>query len=396
MKAFIIFAAVILSQNSIAQNVGIGTTTPAFPLSFGPTTGDKISLWSNSTNSYGFGIQSSLLQVHTDISAADIAFGYGSSSAFTQRMRLINAGGDGMQLSGRITLNNGTVPLDINYGPGVWLTKADNSTLLGFMGTQNNQNVGFYGGPAGWGFTYDAINSLVGIGNNTPDAPLSFSASLGKKITLYPGATGNAGFAVSGNRLQIYADNPNADVALGYDAAGTFNERFAVKANGALAVNSNTGNAGQVLQSNGASSSPVWVDPTKAFTSNSAGFSPMVNDGDETAISQITITLTQASNVEVSGTVGMYSAGCFGCSDASVYLILTDPLHTNGTVVAANSHVISVTTMGFVYNTSFLAGTYLISLKARKVNGPAVESAFFHISTYESPAGFITAKIIPE
>src|SRR5687767_13631667 len=74
----------------IANNgfVGIGPNTPGFPLSFSPVTGDKISLWSNSSNSYGFGIQSSLLQIHTDVSGADIAFGYGSSSAFTERMRI--------------------------------------------------------------------------------------------------------------------------------------------------------------------------------------------------------------------------------------------------------------------------------------------------------------------
>lgn len=69
-------------------NVGIGNSIPGFPLSFAPVGGDKISLWSNSTNSYGFGIQSSLLQIHTDIAAADIAFGYGSSTAFTETMRI--------------------------------------------------------------------------------------------------------------------------------------------------------------------------------------------------------------------------------------------------------------------------------------------------------------------
>lgn len=69
-------------------NVGIGTTAPTFPLSFGTALGDKISLWSNSSNSYGFGIQSGLLQIHSDISSADIAFGYGSSSAFTETMRI--------------------------------------------------------------------------------------------------------------------------------------------------------------------------------------------------------------------------------------------------------------------------------------------------------------------
>ena len=53
-------------------NVGIGTTTPGFPLTFPNTLGDKISLWGQSDNHYGFGIQAGTLQIHTDSAAADI------------------------------------------------------------------------------------------------------------------------------------------------------------------------------------------------------------------------------------------------------------------------------------------------------------------------------------
>jgi hypothetical protein len=150
-------------------NVGVGFTTPVFPLSFNGNFGDKISLWTDgSSTHYGFGIQGGLLQMFSKTNLDNIAFGYGSSTAFTQRMRILNAGEFGMELNGRVLLRNGTIPLDIAYGPGIWLNKADNSSLLGFMGTQNNQNIGFFGGPGGWGFTYDAFNSRVGIGNNNP------------------------------------------------------------------------------------------------------------------------------------------------------------------------------------------------------------------------------------
>jgi hypothetical protein len=372
MKKIVIIPLILLYTFCSAQNVGIGTTTPTGPLSFPSSSGNKIVLWGDgNTSHYGMGIQGGLFQLYTNLEADNIAFGFGRSDAFTERMRIINAGGDGLQLNGRILLKNGTAPLDLNYGGGVWMYKADNSALLGFMGVQNNQNIGFYGGPSGWGFTYDAINSRVGIGtstptsslnvngqltidqknfggyggllikgnnqasnypniafsirnnagapadvvtamiqsnlqnntagsessditfltaqtgfaslseklrirangnvgigNSNPNTPLAFPAVLGKKITLYPGTTGDVGFAVAGNRLQIYSDNPNADVAIGYDAAGTFNERFAVKPNGALALTGNTGQAGQVVTSNGGAAA-TWQSPTAAVFQNS-------------------------------------------------------------------------------------------------------------------------------
>jgi hypothetical protein len=132
-----------------AGNLGIGTATADFPLSFAPVLGDKISLWGNSGNHYGLGIQNSLLQIHTDGLFSDIAFGYGSSGSFTEIMRVKG-------------------------------------------------------------------NGRVGIGINNPTSPLSFAATLEKKICLYPGATGDVGMAVQGNYLQIYADGAATTVGIGY------------------------------------------------------------------------------------------------------------------------------------------------------------------------------------
>src|SRR5205085_11564575 len=56
----------------------------------------KISLWGSSGNHYGIGIQSLLMQIHTDISTADIAFGFGSSSFFTENMRIRGNGNVGI------------------------------------------------------------------------------------------------------------------------------------------------------------------------------------------------------------------------------------------------------------------------------------------------------------
>lgn len=305
-------------------NVGIGTSTSRSPLSFPAATGPKITFYDDGNVSganYGIGVQGGLLQLYAYTSNDNIAFGYGSSASFTERLRIINTGESGMDLNGRISLKNGTSPLDINYGPGIWLYKADNTGPLGFMGTQNNQNIGFYGGPAGWGFTYDAVNSRVGIGNPTPNAPLSFPASLGKKITLYPGGTGDAGFGVSGNRLEIYSDNPNADVAIGYDAAGVFNERFAVKPGGALALSGNTGAAGQILQSNGTNPA-TWVNKPYVAWYTQSGFLDLNGANLIVNVPNIngqTLVLGQPSYISYQFTIPLYgNNGAFGASSAGI------------------------------------------------------------------------------
>jgi len=79
-----------------AGNVGIGQTNPGFPLNFANALGDKISLWGNSGAHFGFGIQNNLLQIHTDTSAADVAFGSGSSASFTETMRVKGNGNVGI------------------------------------------------------------------------------------------------------------------------------------------------------------------------------------------------------------------------------------------------------------------------------------------------------------
>jgi hypothetical protein len=259
MKKTITIVLLAMAQVSVAQNVGIGTNTPTGPLSFANTLGNKLVLFGDgNSNHYGIGVQGAMLQLYSDAAAANIGFGFGRSGAFNERARINNSGLEGMYLNGRLHLRNGD-PANAGGGGGIWLYNTNNTAQIGFMGTQNNQNIGFFGGPALWGFTYDVTTSRVGIGNNSPNAPLAFGATLGKKITLFPGAQGDAGFGISANRLQIYADNSNADVAIGYDAAGVFNERFAVKPTGALAVNGNTGTAGQMLVSNGGGAPAAWV-----------------------------------------------------------------------------------------------------------------------------------------
>ena len=126
--------------NFLNGNVGIGTETPGFPLTFPDRLGDKISLWGQSGVSYGFGIQGALLQIHTSEAVADVAFGYGKSCApatppatpekdcFTETMRIKGNGNVG------IGTKSPSSPLDVR---GNFRVVNDDTNLQGFTGYWN-------------------------------------------------------------------------------------------------------------------------------------------------------------------------------------------------------------------------------------------------------------------
>ena len=325
MKLLILITALFFLTVTHAQNVGIGTTTPGFPLNFANTIGDKISLYGNTGNHYGFGIQGGLLQIYTDAGPSNIAFGYGSSSSFTERMRILNnIGYDGMILNGRLILKNGSSDL-VGGGAGVWLYKADNSAQLGFMGAQNNQNIGFYGGPAGWGFTYDAINSRVGIGNTSPVNRLDVAGlnnwdlantegdmRIGNSsYRLKFGVALGGGGACSSTIMQYGQPGGFNNLALGSQGKTYININGGgdyidiTNTNGGIRVNGNAGSPGQVLQSNGNAASPSWTTITKPYVlSYSYGLSTstyLSGAGVLTAsipgVDNQTFTLQQASSI---------------------------------------------------------------------------------------------------
>ena len=208
-------------------NVGIGTTAPAFPLSFSDAAGDKISLTGASGNSYGFGVGASLLQIHSDTVNSNIAFGYGSSAAMTETMRITGTGKVG------IGVNAPTATLQVkaaasNNDPsanGLYVYNPNNTTgnhavvaarVAGASG--GNPYLSFdIAGVMGWSIGIDnadgdklkfmndwAFNSTtvakmtvqtdgkVGIGTTTPLAPLHV-----------------AGGAINSFQLEYYMD-PNS------------------------------------------------------------------------------------------------------------------------------------------------------------------------------------------
>lgn len=219
---------------NITNNLGVNQSNPQFPLTFSSTVGDKISLYGNGGNHYGFGIQSALLQIHCDAAAANIGFGYGTSGNFTERARIINSGEMGMSLTGRLLLKTGT------SSAGLWLNNTANNSTPAFIGMAADNLVGLYGATgANWGLTMNTANGNVGIGlgSNSAQVPLQFNNALGlTKISLYRGTYGDVGIGVYGGELRLQNDIPNGKVSMGViETTGSFTELAKAERNGAYA-----------------------------------------------------------------------------------------------------------------------------------------------------------------
>ena len=192
-------------------NVGIGITTPGFPLNFSTSLGDKISLWGSSGAHYGFGIQSNALQIHTDIAGSDVVFGYGTSAALTETMRIKGNGNVGistntpefkLDINGRMRIRHGA-----DGSPGIWFNKADNTAAVSFMGLFNDEYIGLYGAQgSAWNFLMSTITGNVGIGLQSPSQKLHVNGGglFNGRLTASVGASGAT---PNGNASGVFESN---------------------------------------------------------------------------------------------------------------------------------------------------------------------------------------------
>jgi hypothetical protein len=92
-------------------NVGIGSSSPIYPLTIASALPDKLSLTGSVAGYYGFAVQANTLQIHSSSLSTDVAFGTGNSANFTENFRIK---GNGHVYLG-MTNSNAT----LNFGPGL-------------------------------------------------------------------------------------------------------------------------------------------------------------------------------------------------------------------------------------------------------------------------------------
>jgi hypothetical protein len=170
-------------------NVGIGTKTPGFPLTFADKPGDKISLVGQTGSHYGLGMQPGLLQIHSLDKQSDIAFGYGSSGSFTETMRIKGTGNVGIGTDPKATLDvAGTLKVSgnshFNGGIGINTAPIANQNLV-ITPTKGSMpfNVTDPGGGINWLSVMPQGQVLmnggsVGIGTTDPKARLDVKGEI--------------------------------------------------------------------------------------------------------------------------------------------------------------------------------------------------------------------------
>lgn len=256
-----------------ADTIAIGTGTSRASLGFSQTPGQKITFWDDGNpggSNYGIGIVGGLMQIHAYSSVDNIGFGYGSSNAFTEVMRIKGNGNVGIGTispANKLTVNGNA---DFTGNVGIGFTTP--TYRLHFANSNNSLRIE---GPASSGTSNKAI-SIGGFGNIEIDKP----GTVAGRFTIRE--NGNTG---------INNNNPQNTL----DVNGNIN------LTGNLKVNDATGSSGQVLTSNGSGSAPSWTTMGNIIQSYTSGITSFLALTGNTVFnltnSALSITVTVPSRI---------------------------------------------------------------------------------------------------
>jgi hypothetical protein len=192
--------------------VGIGTTAPSFPLSFGTGLGNKIALYDASSGTgYGFGVQASLLQMFSNAVGDDITFGYGNSASMVRNVTFKGTGNVGIGTTAPVDKLdvNGSIRFRLNTPN---FTGAIDSGVLDFVPTSI--------------FPTDPQIRLAAIGTATVGSSICFLTGLSTTVAERMRITtaGNVGIGISNPvaKLDVFSSGTVQTAVLGRGLDGNF------------------------------------------------------------------------------------------------------------------------------------------------------------------------------
>jgi hypothetical protein len=293
--------------------IGVDVMNPTAALSFSSTVGNKIALWGDAAGGhYGLGIQGSLLQMYASASNADVAFGYGSSNAFTENMRVKGTGNVG------IGVTNPGATLEVKRGTGVGGTAqfngTTNSSHFNYGTTEDTYVRGgkitskvFVNDQSSGNVLMADGGGNVGIGSPNPVNKLEVSANNTNAAGYFQqNGSGAAINAFSPNGTGIYATTTSATLpAINATSVGA---SPAIIANGKIKINDGTQADGKVLTSDAAGNASWQAQAygtterfqfrISAISTNPSVFTTIYNYGSATGLlsgnDEISIGITKA------------------------------------------------------------------------------------------------------
>ncbi len=370
-RCLLIAASSLLFLLSFAQNIGIGTTTPGFPMNFASTLGDKVSFWGNSGNHYGIGIQSALLQIHSATGSDDIAFGYGSSGSFTETMRI---------------KGSGVLQFPANLGKKIILYPGGvGDAHLAVWGNEFRISSDYSGADITFGYDNRSTgfienmrlkgNGNLGIGTNNPGYLLDVNNRM--RIASGGNPSNSAGIwfnKTDNSSLQAFIGIED-DSHIGFFGNNGANWKFAMNtATGALQVNGSEGATGLVLSSNG-SAPASWISSTNALYNNtncliSNTYVNATSGGGNVNLPDMTYSFSVGGNFKllISYAIPVYTNSCSFCGASDIYIDidLNGGLADRNTWDVDNDHSFTLT---YTRLFSLSAGAYTIQLQG-SVIGP--------------------------
>lgn len=152
--------------------VGIGTTSPEYPLHVQKSAANIFAASIENQDAAGWGLEVRTADAGSTRNALEVYTG-GISRFLVRNDGNVGIGnidpGFRFDLSGRMRIRSGG---DLNNSAGIFLNNTLNTDIPAFIGMQSDDQVGFYGNTSGWSFVMNTGNGNIGIGTITPSTKL--------------------------------------------------------------------------------------------------------------------------------------------------------------------------------------------------------------------------------